>query len=432
MTLIMFFEFLMGLADVYVAGKINKEIQAAYGLAFQLYFVGLIPVIALTAGVVSVISKLFSASGYDSAGSEVDFSVKAQFHENIFSSVISAFVFGLIASIAGFFILPAIISVLRVPEVIKEYSKQLVRIYSIGLFFEYFLIITNGILRSCAKVKISLRNYFVMCVLNIILNFVLAFKTALGFHGIAVATVISVALAAALNSITIRHFLDGKKFNLKGMLTMANIGWPIGLLQVLWNLSTIAVYLILGNFPFHSVEIIAAYTNGLKIESAIFLPAFAFNLASAVVVGNFLGKGKKEEAFNSGLITATLGMVIIALLSLLVIINGRYIMPFLSDNAVVVKEGLFYLYICLLFEPIMAWGVILGGGLAGAGYTKSVLSAVIIGTWVVRIPLCYALGVTFGLGATGVWWAMNISIVVQSLFLSWRYFKRMRPIRITV
>lgn len=135
MTLIMFFEFLMGLADVYVAGKINKEIQAAYGLAFQLYFVGLIPVIALTAGVVSVISKLFSASGYDSAGSEVDFSVKAQFHENIFSSVISAFVFGLIASIAGFFILPAIISVLRVPEVIKEYSKQLVRIYSIGLFF---------------------------------------------------------------------------------------------------------------------------------------------------------------------------------------------------------------------------------------------------------------------------------------------------------
>jgi putative MATE family efflux protein len=427
MTLIMFFEFLMGLADVYVAGKINKEIQAAYGLAFQLYFTGLIPVMALTAGVVSVVSKLFSASSHDNAASQTN-NIKAQFYENTFSAVISSFVFGIIASIAGFFILPAVINILKVPEAIKDYSRQLVRIYSTGLFFEYFLIVTNGILRSCAKVKISLRNYFVMCALNIILNFVLAFKTPLGFRGIAVATVISVALAAALNSITIRHFLGRRDFSLKSVLNMANIGWPIGLLQILWSLATIAVYLILGNFPSQSVEIIAAYTNGLKIESAIFLPAFAFNLASAVVVGNLLGKGKKKEAFNSGLITAALGMIVIALLSLLAIVNGRYIMPFLSDNATVVREGLIYLYISLLFEPVMAWGVILGGGLAGAGYTKSVLTAVIIGSWLVRVPLCYLFGTTFGLGAAGVWWAMNISIVVQSAFLSRRYFKRMRPV----
>jgi len=31
MTLIMFFEFLIGLTDVSVAGTISKEVQAAYG-----------------------------------------------------------------------------------------------------------------------------------------------------------------------------------------------------------------------------------------------------------------------------------------------------------------------------------------------------------------------------------------------------------------
>jgi 2-amino-4-hydroxy-6-hydroxymethyldihydropteridine diphosphokinase len=31
MTLIMFFEFVIGLTDVYVAGRITKEVQAAYG-----------------------------------------------------------------------------------------------------------------------------------------------------------------------------------------------------------------------------------------------------------------------------------------------------------------------------------------------------------------------------------------------------------------
>jgi len=40
------------------------------------------------------------------------------------------------------------------------------------------------------------------------------------------------------------------------------------------------------------VEILAAFTAGLRIESAIFLPAFAFNMANAVIVGNLLGSAR--------------------------------------------------------------------------------------------------------------------------------------------
>ena len=42
MSLIMFFIFLIGLADVYIAGRFGKEVQAAYGLSFQIYFIFLI------------------------------------------------------------------------------------------------------------------------------------------------------------------------------------------------------------------------------------------------------------------------------------------------------------------------------------------------------------------------------------------------------
>jgi hypothetical protein len=38
MTLIMVFEFLIGITDIYVAGKVGKESQAAYGFVIQLYF----------------------------------------------------------------------------------------------------------------------------------------------------------------------------------------------------------------------------------------------------------------------------------------------------------------------------------------------------------------------------------------------------------
>ena len=38
MTLIMFFEFLISLTDVYVADRTSKEVQAAYGFVAQIYF----------------------------------------------------------------------------------------------------------------------------------------------------------------------------------------------------------------------------------------------------------------------------------------------------------------------------------------------------------------------------------------------------------
>jgi len=39
MTLIMFYQFLITFVDVYIAGKVGKEVQAAYGFVAQLYFI---------------------------------------------------------------------------------------------------------------------------------------------------------------------------------------------------------------------------------------------------------------------------------------------------------------------------------------------------------------------------------------------------------
>jgi len=44
----MFFEFLIGLTDVYIAGKVSKEIQATYGFVIPLYFIFIVIGNALT------------------------------------------------------------------------------------------------------------------------------------------------------------------------------------------------------------------------------------------------------------------------------------------------------------------------------------------------------------------------------------------------
>jgi Na+-driven multidrug efflux pump len=60
LTLIMLFEFLIGLTDVYIAGRVSKEVQATYGFVIQLYFIFIVIANALTVGTVSVVSRLFT------------------------------------------------------------------------------------------------------------------------------------------------------------------------------------------------------------------------------------------------------------------------------------------------------------------------------------------------------------------------------------
>ncbi|MBP7216347.1 MAG: MATE family efflux transporter, partial [Candidatus Omnitrophica bacterium] len=182
--------------------------------------------------------------------------------------------------------------------------------------------------------------------------------------------------------------------------------------------------LILGALPQHSVEILAAFTNGLKIESAIFLPAFAFNMAAAVVVGNLLGKQNKQDAFKGGIVTALLGVAIVTVLTVIVMFNASRIARMLSNNEFVVQECVRYIVIALLFEPIMAWSVVLGGALNGAGDTKSVMVIVALCVWLLRVPLSYVFVVHMGLGPVAVWWAMNLSVFAQAVFITWRYVSR--------
>jgi MATE family multidrug resistance protein len=411
LTVIMFFEFLMGLTDVYIAGRVGKEIQATYGFVIQLYFVLIVIANALTVGTVSVVSRLFTS------GNEKDLS------RAVFSSLVTAAGAGIVLVVAGIFFSPGIIRLVNIPEELKHPAISLIRIYSVGLFFHYLLINSNGILRSCDRVKDSLKTQALVCALNIALNFLLVFHTPLGFRGIATATASSVFIGSAVNLWKVRRWMPRTKdFSPDLVKKMVVIGWPIGMLQVLWQLSSMVLFLVLSALPEHRVEILAALTTGLRIESVIYLPVFGFNMANAVIVGNLLGEKREEDAFRSGAITAAIGVVIVTGMVIAVILNARWIASSLSHNEMVIRESMKYIYVSMISEPFMAWGIILGGALNGAGDTRSVMMRVALSVWLVRIPLSYLFVVFFGFGPVSVWWSMNLSQFVQAFLMSKRYF----------
>jgi len=413
MTLIMFFEFLIGLTDVYIAGKVGKEVQAAYGFVIQFYFIFIVIANALTVGTVSVVSRLFTSGKEE------------ELRRTIYASLVTAAGIGVVFVLGGLLFTPGILTLLSIPGELKPLVLSFLRIFVFGLPFHYLLINSNGILRSCHRIKKSLMTMTIVCVLNIALNFFYVFQTPLSFRGIALATASSVFIGSLINLIWVRGWVRRKRnVDWDPVKRIIRIGWPIGLLQALWQLASMVLFLILSALPEKRVETLAALTVGLRIESVIYLPAFAFNMANAVVVGNVLGEGKEKDAFRSGLVTAWIGVGMVMTLVITVVLNARWIASLLSSDAKVIQECVKYIYISMISEPFMAWGVILGGGLSGAGDTKSVMTRVALSLWLVRIPLAYLFVVLLGFGAVSVWWSMNLSQFLQAFLITKRYLNR--------
>lgn len=413
MILIMGFEFLISLTDVFIAGKLGREYQASVGFSMQIYFIFIVVANSLTTGVVATISRIFSSG--DTKGVS----------DSVFTSVLSSAVAGVFFGVAGIVITEPVVNMLNVPDEIKVIAIPLIRIYSVGLIFHYFLISSNGILRATKGVKKSLVTMGVVCFMNVILNFYFVFYTPISFYGIALSTVVSVLIGSIMNFIHVKKFIKQTGSFVKSMLKIIiKIGWPTGLQQISWQIGGTVLFLILSAIPENNVEIIAAFTNGARIESAIFLPAIALNMANAVIVGNLMGEKKYDHAYRAGLITMAFGVILITVLTLAIVLNAKFIAILLSPDEIVIRESVRYIRISMISEPFIAIALTLGGALNGAGDTRGVMLIVVLSSWFVRIPLCFFLGIFMEIGAPGVWWSMNASIFVYAFFVFRRYNRR--------
>jgi len=413
MILIMAFMFFVSLTDVFIAGRISKDVQASVGLVSQVYFIFVVVATSSNVGTVSVISRLYGSDDRDT------------YRDAVYSILLTIFIAGIALSILGVLLSPFIIRSLNVPESIKEISIPLTQIYAAGVAFQYVLLCTNSILRASKMMKRSLITMGVVSITNILLNFYFVFYTPIYYNGIALSTAVSFFIGAVINFVFIRRIIKGAlNYTFYHVKKIFHISWPSALVQIGWQLGSTTLFLIIAKLPEKSVEVMAALTNGMRIEAAIFLPAFAFNMANAVIVGNLLGEGKKHEAFKNGIVTAVMGVIVVTVMTLIVVIFARDVSQILSKDSIVINESVLYIYISMISEPFMAFSAVLGGGLNGAGDTRSVMIRIVAGMWIVRIPLAYIMGITLGFGAPGIWWSMNASIFTQMILITRRYFKK--------
>lgn len=420
--LTMVFHFFVGLVDVWTAGQIDRNVQASLGMITQSLFFFLILGQAVSMGTVSAVSQSEGAG------------LKKRSERYIGMSLLFAGIFSAVFLVIGNLFKETMLSLLQVPPEIWPVTSYFLGVYLLILPAYYVLITTNAIFRARKNVKVPLAAMAAITVVNTIGDLGLGLGwwgfPRLGYQGLAWATFGAIFAGASANLWMLRRkgllradIFPPLRWIKRGGAYLAKVAWPAGTHQILWQTGYLVIYAIVASLPLGSVDALAGMTAGLRVESALFLPAFGLNMTASILVGHHLGADDPAEAKRVARVIVAIGA---GMMSLLAFVIWQYVDPiiaFLAPDEIVQQQTVRYLYWNLLAIPFTVSSMIFAGIMTGAGATLYNLVIFGVTTWGVRIPMAYVFGHHLWQSADGIWFAMLISQIIQSSVLFY-FFER--------
>ncbi len=402
------FQNLYNVVDSVIVGNyIGKEALGAVGASFPIIFALISMVIGIGSGASTVVSQYFGARQ----------------HENVKKTIDTIFIFFLVASvfvsIIGIILSKPFFLLLNLPDEILPDAVNYLQIYLTGTFFFFGFSGISSILRGLGDAKTPLYFMILATVTNVILDlvFVLVFKW--GIEGVAIATVISHALAffSAVTYLNKKHaliHLSFRKylFDRNIFKSCMRIGLPTGFQQSFVAVGMMAIMSIVNSFGINAV---AAFTAATRIDSFAKMPAMAFSQALASFTGQNLGAFKEKRALQGLRTTLLFSLSYCVIISLAVIFFGSSIMKFFTPDVDVVKIGQDYLVIVSSFYLLFAVMFAMIGFLRGAGATLIPMINTFVSLYLIRIPVAYFL--SSKIGVNGIWWSEPAGWLIGMLVL---------------
>ena len=297
----------------------------------------------------------------------------------------------------------------------------------------------GGMLRCAGNMKVPGGLNVMMCVLDVIFNFMLIFPTrqlslggfsftmpgaGLGVLGAALGTVgAEIVTAGAMMwylcyrqkdmAIGREHgsFRPTREVLRKAMRVSA----PMTLEHAVICGAQIAITVIVAPL---GVMAIAANAFAVTAESICYMPGYGIGDAATTLVGQSYGAKRLDLAKRFGYITVGLGMLTMTVMGLVLYICAPWVMELMSPVGEFVDLGVQSLRIEAFAEPMFAASIVAYGVMIGVGDTIIPAAMNFGSIWLVRLPLAAWLAPQMGLA--GVWLAMCIELSFRGAIFLWR------------
>lgn len=171
---------------------------------------------------------------------------------------------------------------------------------------------------------------------------------------------------------------------------------------------------------------LAAHQIALQVTAILFMVPYGIGMAATVRVGHAAGRNDAAGVKRAGLAAVSLGLLLGAGLTALVILGRFAIARFFLGDAAASTDAVIELAATLLLVAATLFitdglQTVLAGALRGLKDTRVPLLFASIGYWLIGFPAAWVLAFRMGYGAVGVWIGLSLGTLVYALFLSLRF-----------
>lgn len=412
----------LNMIDVLMVGQLGETAVAALGLANQIFFLLILFLFGVTSGM-----SIFTAQYWGKKDVE---NIRNVLGICLVIAIFVAALFSLAATL-----IPQVLMHFYTddPAVVKLGSDYL-RIVGLSYIMMAITVSYISVLRSITMVKVTVVVSVIALGLKTLLAYLLIFGVGvfpeLGVRGAAIGTatgwtfecILLLILVFTLKTPLAANPLSFFRFSRPFAMNVLKTSMPAALNEVLWSFGITtynAVYARIGT------DAIAAVNINATIEELVFVLFIGLGNACAVMVGNTIGAGGKNIAFEYGRRFTILGVAAAVLggaivFSLREAVIGLYqISPITADNL----RGLMLVYSLSIWLRVFNFMLFIGALRAG-GDTRYAMFTELFSIWMIGVPCALIGGFVLHFPVYGVYALVLLEEAVKAIIVLRRYLSR--------
>lgn len=373
-------QLLFNAADVVVVGRFAQQgdlCLAAVGSTGSLTSLIVNMFVGLSVGTNVVAARAWGSGDHKAMEDSV--------HTSMLVSVVS----GVILAVVGVIGARVFLEWMNTPGEVIDLSSLYLRIYFAGMPANMIYNFGSAILRSVGDTRRPLIYLIIAGVLNVILNLFFVIVLHMDVEGVALATIISQAVSAALVVICLMRSEGGLRLTLKKLRIAGNmlkeiarIGLPAGFQGVLFSISNVMIQSSINAF---GATVMAGSSAAGNLEGFVYVGMNAFHQAAVSFSSQNLGAGEYKRIWRIAVVCQVCVTVVGLLMGVGVWFFGSELLRIYTTSQEVVNAGLVRLtYVCL---PYALCGMmdVMTGSLRGIGYSMTPMLVSILGICVFRV-----------------------------------------------
>lgn len=412
----------LNLVDNLMVGSLGEAELNAVGVSVQFYFVHWMLLYGFTSGTATFMAQYFGVKDFHNIRKTVGFALTV--------TVSVSMLFFLTALIFPHYVLRIFT---RFPEII-ELGSGYVRACAPAFLFTAVTVPFTSALRATQQTRLPLYISGAAFLTNTFLNYLLIFGSwgapKLGVAGAALATMIARGLEMSL----ILYMVFGRKNKLCGPIReffsytkssavkIVKNAVPTTINEAMWGLGT---SLYVAAFARIGVTEGAAVQACSTINNLFIMAAFSIGDATLILVGQKLGEGKLDYAYQLAKKMVKIGLVIGLAAGGLLIVFGK---PLLSLFEFTDRGAHFALLILIVYGCTM-WltvynAVNVTGVLRCGGDTRFAMLAEVLAVWCVGVPVAFLTALVLQWPIYFAVLAVKLEDVVKGIAVTKRFFSK--------